>query len=311
MKNNRGFIQITFPWHFAIIVGILILFLAIYGVTKLITTEQTIQDVKTSQEIGILLNPLETGFEEAKTTSLLFPVDTRLTIGCNQDGKFGRQLIKVSQKSFNQWTDTDINTGFSNKYFFSKGEIEGKEIFIFSKPFDFPFKVSDLLYLTSSRDIYCFIDSPKEIKEELMNIGQENLLLENCSNIENAIKVCFAGRSNCDININPVAQSIEKRDGKVYYDGNALMYAAIFSDKNIYECQLKRLMTRVNVLAELYNDKSLLIAGSNCNTNLDADLLQLISQTETFSGSLNLFSMVNLVEEINRKNRENSLCKLW
>lgn len=311
MRNKKGFIQISFPWLFAIIVGILILFLAIYGVTRLIRTEQTIQDVKTSQEIGILLNPLETGFEEAKTTSLIFPVDTRLTIGCNQDGEFGRQTIKVSQKSFNQWTDTDVNTGFSNKYFFSKSLIEGKEILVFSKPFDFPFKVSDLLYLTSDRDIYCFIDAPKEIEEELMNLNQENILLENCSEIENTIKVCFTGGSDCDVNVNPISQSIEKRDGKIYYEGNALMYAGIFADKEIYECQLKRLMTRVKILSELYRDKANLIAGSGCNTNLDSDLLQLNSLANGFEDSLELFAIIDVVEEAEIKNQQNSLCKLW
>jgi hypothetical protein len=309
--RKKGFIQISFPWLFAIIVGIAILFLAIYGVTKLIRTEQTIQDVKTSKEIGILLNPLEIGFESAKTTSLAFPVDTRMSNKCNLDGEFGRQLVQISQKSFNQWTDTNIDVGFSNKYFFSKSLVQGKEILVFAKPFNFPFKVADLIYLTSKDDLYCFIDAPEDVEEELLSLGQENILIENCSEKEDTIKVCFSGGLECDINVNTFAQSIEKRQEKVYYEGDALMYAGIFADERVYECQVQRLMKRVSILAELYHDKANLISATGCNTNLETDLDQLRALTEGFERSLNLFQLTGVVEDINRKNRDNSLCKLW
>lgn len=310
--NKKGFIQISFPWLFAIIVGIFIIFLAIYGVTKLIRTEQTIQDVKTSKEIGILLNPLETGFEDVKKpTPLGFPVDTRMYNDCTIDGQFGKQIIRVSQKSFNQWTETNIDIGFSNKYFFSKDVVEGKEMFVFSKPFRFPFKVTDLLYLVSSNDIYCFMNAPDDVEEEVKNIGSDNLLVENCSNIKNVTKVCFTGGSNCDIRVNTVSQSIEKRQGKVYYEGDALMYAGIFSNPEIYECQLQRIMKRLKILSELYNNKATLIIASNCNTNLEGDLLQLNNLADSFQGSIDLFKMTDIVDEIERKNNDNSRCKLW
>lgn len=312
INSRKGFIQISFPWLFAIIVGIFIIFLAIYGVTKLIKTEQTVQDIKTSKEIGILLNPLETGFEDVKKpTPLGFPVDTRMYNDCTIDGQFGKQIIRVSQKSFNQWTDTDIDIGFSNKYFFSKDIVEGKEMFVFSKPFKFPFKVTDLLYLISSNEVYCFINPPNDIEEELEDIGSENLLSENCSNIKNVTKVCFTGGSNCDVNVNTVSQSIEKREGKVYYEGDALMYAGIFSEPEIYECQLQRIMKRLKILTELYNNKAVLIIASNCNTNLEGDLLQLNSLADSFQDSVDLFKMTDTVNEIERKNNDNSRCKLW
>lgn len=309
--NNKGFIQISFPWLFAIVVGMIILFLAIYGVTKLIRTEQTIQDVKTSKRIGILLNPLEISFEEAKSTSLIFPVNTRMTNGCNTDGPFGRQLIKVSQKSFNKWTDTDLNIGFSNKYIFSKEVVEGKTFLVFSKPFNYPFKVTDLIYITSSLDKYCFIDAPDDINEEVDFINQDNLLMENCSDKEEVIRVCFEGGTGCDIKVNYNTGSVEKSDGKVYFEGDTLMYAAIFSNKSVYECHLKRIMLRVKSLAILYNQKANLIAGINCNTNLEPELIQLINDAEHFTSSLDLFKMSGLIETIDRKNKDNSICKLW
>ena len=42
--NKKGFLQISFQWIFAIVVGIVILFLAIYGVSKLIGTGERTQE---------------------------------------------------------------------------------------------------------------------------------------------------------------------------------------------------------------------------------------------------------------------------
>ena len=151
MRNKKAFLQISFAWLFAIIIGGFILFLAIYASTKIIKTEQTALDAGTAKEIGVLLNPLETGFETGKKNSFILPAETRIYNRCNNNGVFGRQIIKISQKSFDKWTDTNVNVGFSNKYIFSENFVEGKKFFLFSKPFKFPFKVTDLIYLTSSK----------------------------------------------------------------------------------------------------------------------------------------------------------------
>jgi len=308
--KNKGFLQISFGWLFAIIVGAFILFLAIYFSVKLIGTEQEVQDAKTGKEIGILLNPLETGFETVRATSLGFPVDTRIHNRCNNNGNFGKQLIKISQKSFGKWTDTNIDVGFSNKYIFSEPIVESKETAIFSKPFEFPFKVADLIYMVSSNEKYCFIDAPQDIQDEISNINRENILAENCSESEDFVKVCFEG-SGCDIEVSVNGKYIEKGEGKVYFEGDALMYAGIFADKEIYECQLKRLMQRIVHLAGLYRDKATLISQIGCHSNLGPDLLLLINVANGFSGSSQLSSMNSLVEQIKEDNDYNSLCRLW
>ncbi len=307
--KNKGALQISFAWLFAIIVGAVILFLAIFSTTKLIKTEQITQDAKTGKEIGVLLNPLETGFETGKTTSLTLPVETRAYNKCSNDGIFGRQIIQISQKSFNKWTKTDIDIGFSNKYIFSEEYVEGKKFYIFSKPFEFPFKISDLIYVTSSIKEYCFINPPEEIKDEISKLKQDNFLLENCSNSEKIVKVCFTNSPNCDINVNYPMKYVEKKQGKMYFEEDALMYAAIFADKEIYECQLKRLMKRAGHLALLYNDKANFISQIECHSNLN--LIGLSNSVDDIENSANLKSINYLVEEIKEKNEENVLCKLW
>lgn len=307
--NNKGFLEISFPWMFAIIVGIAILFFTIYGVTKLISTEETIQDVQTSKEIGILLNPLETGFEEAISNSLAFPVNTRVYNIVSDFGDFGKQTIQISQLSFNKWTPTTVDVNFENKYIFSKNPTEGKIMNIFSKSFEFPFKISDLIYITSIEDKYCFNNAPDDVEDELNNLNQENILTENCS--AEHINVCFSSGQNCDIKVSYVGKTVEKDGVKMYFESDALMYGAIFSDKNVYELQLKRLMKRLANLAQLYLEKSNFVSVRGCNSGLDTDLTLLISSAQNIKDSSDLSSINDMVEDIDRKNKANSQCKLW
>jgi len=307
MKNKRGALDISFAWLFAIIVGGFILFLAVYAAIKLIGTEQTVQDAKTGKEIGVLLNPLETSFESGKTSLLTMPVETRIYNKCNNQGTFGRQIIQVSQKSFSKWTETNINVGFSNKYLFSEGYAEGKKFYLFSKPFEFPFKVADLIYVTSSEDKYCFIDAPEEIFGELEDLKQENIFLANCST---GVKICFSGGSGCKVNVNYNAKYVEKNGERIYFEGDSLMYAAIFSDKEIYECQLKRLMQRIEQLTLLYRDKANFVSRVGCDSNLNSDLMQLNTLAKNLKGSEEIYNLKNVAEDIEYKN-DLAKCRIW
>ena len=69
MQSKKGFLEISFGWLFAIIVGAVILFLAIFASVKLIRVGQYETSVGTQEEIEILLNPLETGFESGRISS--------------------------------------------------------------------------------------------------------------------------------------------------------------------------------------------------------------------------------------------------
>ncbi len=305
--NRIGALEISFSWLFAILAGIFILFLAIYITTRVISTEQTVNDAKTGKEIGILLNPLETGFgTTAKVTFFTLPVETRIYNKCDDTGVFGKQGIQISQQSFNKWTETNINTQFPNKYIFSETYVEGKKVYVFSKPFDFPFKAADLIYMFSSLKEYCFIDPPEEIEDEISDLNQKNLLLENCP--KNSIKVCFDSE-DCDINVDYDLGYVEKDGKRVSFVGDALMYAAVFSEKEVYECQLKRLMKRIGNLALLYKNKAEFISKQGCNSNLN--LAALSSPATNFKSSVDLGLIGTIAEEINTENEMNEGCRLW
>ena len=295
-----------FAWLFAMIVGAIILFLAIFSVTKITETQNTAIDAATAKEIGILLNPLETGFESAKTTNLVLPKETRIYSNCTTNMGFGKQTIRLSQKSFNKWSETDVNVGFENKYIFSDSVVEGKKFLIFSKPFEFPYKISDLIFLTSSDKKYCFQDAPEEISDELENLGQKNIFQDVCP--AGSTTVCFSG--SCDISVS--SNSVRKNSKEMFFEGNTLMYAAIFSSPEIYECQFKRLMKRDSELASLYSDKAEIVSANGCNTNLGNDLSALKSSLDSIdeSSSLDGNAIIQNVEEIKDKNKIAS-CKLW
>ena len=307
---KKGAFEISFAWLFAIIVGAFILFLAIFASVRLIDIGQEETSARTSTEIGILLNPLETGFESARSASFTMPVESRIFGSCDLEGNFGRQLISVSQKSLNKWTETDLEVQFLNKYIFNEEFVEGRNFFVFSKPFDFPFKVADLIYLTSSQQKYCFVSPPEDIEREVENLNQENLVIGNCS--IDSIKVCFESDSDCNIEVDYVGKSVSKGSGTMYFESDALMYAAIFSEKDIYECQVSRLMKKVGQLSDLYQDKISITSREGCDSNLASDMALLSSRVDQVESSANLGVSLNaLVESIDDKNKFNSKCKLY
>jgi len=306
LRNKKG-IEMTFPWLFALIAGIIILFLAIFMVTKIVKTDSSALDAATAKKIGVLLNPLETGFEEGRTTSFTLSSPTRIFATCNTNNIFGKQIIQVSQKSLGKWSDKGLEVIFPNKYIFTREPIEGKTFNLFSKPFYFPFKVSDLIYITTSKETHCFEDPTEDIAEELIALNVKNIKIGNCS--ESNINICFSG--NCEIRINQGERDyVEKQDQRLYFHNNSLMYAAIFADKEIYECQVKRLMKRTQNLARLYKEKSVFVSQKGCNSGLDSDLAVLINKIGDYEDSEDLKEIVRFMETLKNRN-ENTECRLW
>jgi len=306
--NKLGAFEISFAWLFAILVGGFILFLAIFASVKLIGVGEQEVSAKTSKEIGILLNPLETGFESARSASFTLPSETRIFGSCDLEGNFGRQLIRVSQKSFNKWVETDLEVQFLNKFIFNEEFVEGNKFYVFSKPFNFPFKVGDLIYLSSAN--YCFVDAPEQISREIENLNQANLIVEDCS--DSSVKVCFSSGSDCNLEVDYTGKSVKKSSGTMYFEDDSLMYAAIFSDKEVYECQIKRLMKKIEKLSKIYQDKIVITSREGCDSNLGSDLSALSLLVNRVESSANLgINLKSLVEGIEDKNKLSSECKLW
>lgn len=324
MNNKKGALEFSFAWIFAIVAGVFILILAIYGVIKLINLNQSQINAETAKGIGILTNPLESSFESAKRSMISTGGETRIYTECSNTGVFGRQIIRTSIKTSDEWGKEGIDVSFQNRYIFSKNPAEGRNFYLFSKPLEISFKITDLVYLTSTRDKYCFINPPEDIEDEIEDIiGKEFFMEEEESENENfilarrkmecpdgSITICFEG-SERECNAYVFSDYVQKSNGRMYYKGDALMYAAIFSDKEDYECQLKRVIKRAESLFELYQEKSaFVLEETGCNSEMDIELMQMLSLLRGFEDSEDFYLIHNLAEEINKKYKPET-CKLW
>lgn len=317
LKNKNAQLQISFGWLFAIIVGIFILSLAIYAVVKFIGIGEQSTGAQSAAELDVLINPLETGFESGKVTFIEIPVETRLKNYCRDFEFFGEQSFEVSQKSFRSFKEINVNPESQNKYIFSNKETQGKTFYLFSKPFKMPFKVADMIYLISENEKYCFIDAPEDVFKELKGLSHPRIFLESSDNFESCLekgtKVCFDSGgsfiSGCDIKVNTLDNSIEKNSSKVYYaEDRASMYAGIFSTPEIYECQIKRLMRRLEILSMIYNEKAIALSGKGCFVK--ANPFSLASSADSLENSEDLMRVKNLAGFLDKDNKL-SQCELW
>ena len=198
IKQKRG-IALPFNWMFAIIAGIVILFLAIYGTAKFIETSEHQVYTETAAKLESLLDPMGTGLASGKATQVNFKKETRTYYECSDLGVFGKNTIAFSEKTFgNKFGEKggEINT---KKYVFANDVIEGKELNLFSKPFFMPFKIDDIIVI--SGEDYCFYQAPNEIQDEILGLNLKNINLvddlESCT----GIKVCFGSNAGCDITV--------------------------------------------------------------------------------------------------------------
>ncbi len=315
--NKKGFMNLSFGWIFGLIVGAAVLFLAIFMVTRYVDLEQTSQSAQSGRQIEAWFNSLNTGENVSISTTLTSSVETKIHSGCSLFGDFGEQKIRVDEKSMNEFK-TGMEINFNNQYIYisdESSEIPDKSFSVFSNTFNFPFKVSNLIYVAPKSKQYCFITSEEKQQDKIRNLNQNNFKVEeNLEDCEiNSKTICFS-QGNCDINIRN--NYVEKENGKKlwYYGNEALMYAAIFSDKELYECQLKRLMKRVSKLSDMYVYKSKDMVGCDHSTlkmglNTLKDSSKELSNAEG-SISESIGRVDNLIKNINKKN-DQWRCRLW
>ena len=313
MKSKRG-IEFSFTWLFAIIVGAAILFLAIYAAVNFISSGQDTGQTKAAKEISILFNPLETGLASGKSSVVKFNPEIRIYNKCYTEGSFGSQEFSVSQKSGlgKEWPLPGGGITIYNKYVFSDEIEQGTKINFFSKPFEMPFKVSEVIFMTS--EDYCFKNAPEFISEEVRQLQIENIKLDNCTGKE--VSVCF-GTAGCNISVYGDCQGLcdsyageyefghTSKDGKTVNYLESLIYGTIFSDPEIYNCNFKRLMLRVQQVAYLYQAESGFLASRGCGDAITTNLAQLANAAES-AKSASISSILSLKESKESLGEQNS-----
>lgn len=317
--NKKG-LEMSFSWIFAIVVGAIILFGAIYFATQFINNSQHEINTKTAKEFTNLLNPMLTSAEESKMGKIELISDTRVYTSCEEYGNFGNSVVQISEKTGNiggeNWPRPGGDIKVQNSYMFAESIIEGKKFNFFTERFEMPFKVSDIIIVYSQK--YCLVNSPESVENEIRGLGieedndiQTTNSLGDCS--EGSVKVCFES-GKCDINIMcndyECDEGIVKKDGKEVYFVGKLVYGAIFSDVDVYECNVKRIMKRTSYLAKVYSDKARIVSETGCNTNLAGEMESFSEITKNYKELSELSMIKARADEINSEN-ENRICQLY
>ena len=86
----------------------------------------------------------------------------------------------------------------------------------------------------------------------------------------------------------------------MYFETDALMYAAIFSDEKTYECQVQRIMKRVEQLATIYIDKGIFMRAKGCDSDLVSRLNLLRNSASNLKDSAELYLVNNIAEELGK-----------
>lgn len=317
MINKKG-VDFSFSWIFAIVAGAVILFSAIYISSRLIGSGKTQADTLVAGELANLLNPIETNLEDSRYSVIEFSQDTRMHNECSLEGVFGVQKLSTSSKSSGgKWGEQSVRKSVYNKYIFSRDieETNKDRLHVIVEPLAIPFKVGDALMVYSGN--YCFVNPSSEIEELIDGLsadGIQNIGINISGNADrcpiNFTKVCFDSRG-CDVNVNTISKIASKSGKDLYYEGEALLLAAIFSSPEIYECQLKRLMKRAGELGAVYSKKAVYIEGSGCPNNLVDDLQAFVMATNISNSRDFSRSIIPMAKQLEDKNGQLASCKIF
>ncbi len=315
--------EFGFVWLFAVVAGTAILIFAIYGAVKYGKTEAVTQDTEIAKALSVVTDSMQAGFASGRASTIRFKKDTLIENYCFE-GNFGTNEISVmtQERPNEDFESFGTPIEVKNKYLFVS-DVPGKDFFIFSVPIEFSFKIADAIIIDSQE--YCFLglEEGENIERTLSILGKKAKFgLENCT--DDSIRVCFGGFGECDIIVHPECNNpsvcdseydvgMVERDGfSVGYVGN-LLYPAIFSEKESYLCNVKRLMYRQSVLAGIYSQKINLMSSRNCNVDLINEISSLEEKSFSLSNNLDDYELGTLYfESVYLKDKERrGQCSLW
>jgi hypothetical protein len=321
-KNSKLAMTMSFNWIFAIIAGIAILFFAVYFASQFIKTGEQAINTQTAAKLSGLLESIETGFASGKKPEEInFKRETRTFYTCSEIEKpFGKQTLAFSEKSLNnEYGSKSSEIAIKNKHIFSQNTLEGEKLLVFAKPFSIGFAVSDIIVV--SNENYCFYQAPNIFKDELRDMSNINFAedFDECI----GIKVCFSEKTGCDIIIKGECADVDcedydygtiinkKKGYSAGYIGN-LVYGAIFSSKEIYECNVKRLMSKFNELGKIYLEKNIILEKKGCVSNIEAELRNLMDSCLKIKSSRELSLVYDNVKSIEIINMDSAGgCRLF
>jgi len=292
--------QIEFNWLFALIVGAVILFLAIFFASRLIGTQRYLSETELVKNFDVLLNPFASVGGIGKV-SLAKTIDMPQTVQINYtcDSEKITMRLRSESSTGKKWGEWSPPNYIYNKYIFSNSFMQAKRFDVFSQPLYLPFRIDDLIYILDKD--YCFVNAPLNIKSELegLDLTKIQFASSGISCKPASLKVCFD--SSCDITVTGCSSSdcsgnVKKASVTVSYATSSLMYAAIFSEPKMYSCELSRLIARLKLLIDIYEQKAAMLSSQGCDTST------LQSKLEELKNAVSIESIYGISKEVSAAN---------
>lgn len=280
---------------FVIVAGALILiFFARFG-ANMIRTESGVESAMIIANLENSLTALSVSMETIKN----FPEkpwsdNVELKIGKGMD--CGRIFVKDQKKD-------------SNKIIFSASRLKGNQLWLWIKPWSYPYPITNFFYMSNKQTKYYLIGSfgaelvnpnleesiPPRFNVEYLPSNYETIVRVNAPHYDFVKIVSFgpeiniAGVRYAKINAQDCEEGKDDTEckGTVTFDngrtaffiGKAMLYGAIFAeDYDSYMCQFNRALSKMTMVTKLYKEKTekLIVKNINCNKytgmidNLDA-----------------------------------------
>ena len=297
--------QIPVHWIFVIIAGSIILLFSIGFGIKYIDLQKSKLNAEIARGIDSTVSGLKLG-GNFKTVKL----NDNIHIDLDCDG------FTINDEFNHKWSENVI---------FSPDSIDSDELFVLTRKFTFPFSVENVIFI--GYDDYKIFVIEDEFSKNIRDIIPEdfsNIEFVSINDIGNIdfnefkhAKIVSFSRNNIIERYNDKVEIVfvdPAEIGSLSYDneryqfiGYTMIIGAIFASPKMYECQSKKLFSKVSIISDVYTNKARYL--QDCCSNFRCSYLDISSMLNNFkeefsSSSINLNNINTLKDNIVAKNQD-------
>lgn len=249
--NKRGF-EVAFSWIFAIIAGISIfLFLSWFAVRQTdlfgVLSAQT-----ATEELDIAFTIVR---DNLVSTKLEFKRDVKLEFKCD-DNTLGEEKVFINGKAGKKLKGNIV---------FAPNSLNGNTFELFTVSWNAPFRVANFILLNSNGDTYNLISAPVDLKlpDNFNFYGGDkkiefyNGLSDYCS--ASGVEIYYEK----DLDLDEYYGTICIGRRNYNFVGDAMIYAAIFSDSSNFGCLYNKALEKYSNMKNVYLEKSMDLRNSD------------------------------------------------
>jgi|TARA_Y100000031_G_C8231409_1_gene391073 hypothetical protein len=335
MKFKKGAIEIQFNWIFVLIIGAVILIIFSSIILKQKGVSETSKNVLILNNLDAILSGSETS---AGTVNMIRMPETEIEFSCKSYsiGELSKQI--------------DVMNVFSPKI------LEDSNLISMTLDFSMPYRIINLIYLTEPQYRYILIgEEDNELKNQIIQMLPDEIFFEEFSDVNDvnyrgedktrfvffdvsvALPPDFFDVPDKDVNALRIDGTLESGNieffqkegndftssgsqnlGSSNYLGTKTLLGAIISDdKEIYECSMKDIFEKINIVTDIYKEKTERIKqiysqeNDRCSafeqTIYSLDHLNKISLASEEFKSTNIGTMSQAATDLRSQNRQAQL----